>query len=221
MICEGYATGASIHEATGHAVICAMNSGNLSEVAKSARELWPQREIIIAADNDQLTDGNPGLTKATAAAKSNAARLAVPQFNDNASKPTDFNDLAIAESLDVVREQIGAAQVPTESDSDTYARLAALSPAEYDRCRQTEATALRIRVTTLDGEVERRRRWTGGNDSTLQGCQIDLPEIEPWPDPVNGAEVFDDDRQSATVPTLRCLILLRTCALFGKLTATV
>ena len=74
MICEGYATGASIHEATGHAVICAMNSGNLSEVAKAARELWPQREIIVAADDDQFTDGNPGLTKATAAARSIGAR---------------------------------------------------------------------------------------------------------------------------------------------------
>ena len=29
VICEGYATGASIHEATGHDVICAMNCGNL------------------------------------------------------------------------------------------------------------------------------------------------------------------------------------------------
>jgi putative DNA primase/helicase len=191
VICEGYATGASIHEATGHAVICAMNSGNLSEVAKAARELWPQREIIIAADNDRLTDGNPGLTKATAAAKSIGAKLAVPQFLDNGSKPTDFNDLATAESLDVVREQIGAAQVPKETDADTFARLAALSPAEYDRRRETEAAALGIRVKTLDLEVEQRRRWTGGNDSTLQGCAIDLPEIEPWPNPVDGAEVLD------------------------------
>src|SRR5205085_809251 len=27
IICEGYATGASIHEASGHAVVCAMNCG--------------------------------------------------------------------------------------------------------------------------------------------------------------------------------------------------
>jgi putative DNA primase/helicase len=37
--CEGYATGASIHEATGFSVICAMNSGNLLSVAKAVREL--------------------------------------------------------------------------------------------------------------------------------------------------------------------------------------
>jgi putative DNA primase/helicase len=191
VLCEGYATGASIHEATGHAVICAMNSGNLLDVAKAARQLWPQREIIVAADNDQFTGGNPGLTNGTAAAKAIRAKLAVPRFKDKASKLTDFNDLAITEGLDAVHEQIGAAQIPTETDADAFARLAALSPAEYDRCRETEAAALRIRVKTLDDEVQRQRRWTGGNDSTLQGCQIDLSEIEPWPQSVDGAQVLD------------------------------
>jgi putative DNA primase/helicase len=127
VICEGYATGASIHEATGFSVLCAMNSGNLMDVAKTVRELWPQREIVIAADNDHWTTEppNPGLTKATAAAKAVRAKLAVPQFKDTVNKPTDFNDLARGESLDAVREQIGAAQIPTETDSDTFARLRA------------------------------------------------------------------------------------------------
>ena len=196
VICEGYATGASIHEAIGHSVICCMDCGNLSEVARAVRELWPQREIIVASDNDQFTDRNPGLTKATAAAKAIHARLAVPQFKDTANTSTDFNDLATVESLDAVKGQIGTAQTPKETDVDTFARLAALSPAEYDRCRQTEADALGIRVTTLDDEVERLRRWTGGNDSTLQGCAIDLPDVEPWPQPVNGAELLDDVSKS-------------------------
>jgi putative DNA primase/helicase len=69
--------------------------------------------------------------------------------------------------------------------------LAALSPADYDRCRQTEAAALGIRVTTLDDEVERLRPWAGGNDSTMQGCAIDLRDVEPWPEAVDGAEVLD------------------------------
>jgi putative DNA primase/helicase len=148
VVCEGYATGASIHQATDHAVICAMNSGNLLEVAKAARELWPHREIVVAADNDQFTDGNPGLTKATAAAKAIRAKLAVPQFSDFANKPTDFNDLAIAEGLDAVRERVGSAQVPTEiesenspqtsdvTDEETITRLAALPLLQYERCRE-------------------------------------------------------------------------------------
>ena len=121
-----------------------MNSGNLSEVAKAVRELWPQREIIIAADNDQFTDGNPGRTKATAAAKSIGAKLAVPQFHETREKPTDFNDLAIAESLNVVRQQIEAAQVPKENDvadAKIIGDLAALPPLQYERLRKEEASA--------------------------------------------------------------------------------
>jgi putative DNA primase/helicase len=102
-----------------------------------------------------------------------------------------MSDLAIAEGLDVLREQISTAQVPAATDEDTYERLAAFSPAQYDRCREREAVRLGIRVKTLDAEVERLRRWTSGNDSTLQGSAIDLPEIEPWPDPVDGEEVLD------------------------------
>jgi putative DNA primase/helicase len=80
VICEGYATGASIVEATGHAVVCAMHCGNLLSVAKSLRLLDHEREIILAADNDQHTPGNPGLTKATSAARAIGGKLAVPQF---------------------------------------------------------------------------------------------------------------------------------------------
>lgn len=187
VISEGFATSASIHAATDYAIICAMNCGNLLDTAKAARELWPQREIIIASDNDVWTQGNPGLTKATVAAKAIRAKLAVPNFKDVTSKPTDFNDLATAESLETVKAQITAAVIPTESDAETFARLAALSPAEYDRVRKNEAAALRIQLTTLDSEVEKLREKTGGD---LQGCAVNLPDVEPWPDTVNGAEVL-------------------------------
>jgi len=202
VVCEGYATGASIYEAIGHAVFCAMHSANLLEVAKAARERWPQREIIIAADNDQFTDGNPGLTKATAAAKAIRAKLAVPQFKDLANKPTDFNDLGTAEGLEAVREQIGSAQVlrgintensPQTGDvtgEETIARLAILSVLEYERCRKEEADKLGCREAVLDKLVESRRPKTREVNG-LQGNAVQLTDVEPWPDPVKGAEVLD------------------------------
>lgn len=49
IVCEGFATGASIHQATGIAVICAMNAGNIKAVCASV----PYTNIIIAADNDK------------------------------------------------------------------------------------------------------------------------------------------------------------------------
>ena len=41
IVCEGFATGASIHGATGHAVACAMNAGNLLEVAQALHSKYP------------------------------------------------------------------------------------------------------------------------------------------------------------------------------------
>ena len=69
-----------------------MNAGNLLPVAKAARAYWRDADLTIAADNDRTTPGNPGLTKATAAALSVGARLAVPEFPDGVTG-SDFNDL--------------------------------------------------------------------------------------------------------------------------------
>jgi putative DNA primase/helicase len=115
VLCEGFATGASIHEATGFAVICAMHAGNLEAVAVGLREKSPKREIIVAADNDQFTEGNPGLTKATAAAKRICAKLAVPEFQDVTAEPTDFNDLHQLASFAEVARQIEAALAAAQS----------------------------------------------------------------------------------------------------------
>ena len=80
IVCENFATGTSIHECTGHAVAVAFNSGNLEAVAVALRDKFPTLKIIIAADDDHQTPGNPGMTKATAAAKATGAALAVPVF---------------------------------------------------------------------------------------------------------------------------------------------
>jgi putative DNA primase/helicase len=52
IVCEGYATGASIHECTGHAVAVAFNAGNLEPVAVALRAKYLALKIIIAADDD-------------------------------------------------------------------------------------------------------------------------------------------------------------------------
>ena len=61
--------------------------------------------------------------------------------------------------------------------------LATLSPLDYDLVREVEADRLGIRISCLDEEVERIRQGQSTN-SLLP------PEPEPWPDPVNGAEIL-------------------------------
>ncbi|RYE02310.1 MAG: toprim domain-containing protein [Sphingobacteriales bacterium] len=65
IVCEGYATGASIQEATGQAVAIAFNAGNLEAVAPALRAKYTALKIVVAADDDHQTEGNPGITKAS------------------------------------------------------------------------------------------------------------------------------------------------------------
>lgn len=111
IVCEGYATGASLHECTGHAVAVAFNAGNLDAVALALRAKYPHLKIIMAADDDHHTEGNPGTTKARAAAQAVSGFLAVPDFGANRpDKASDFNDLhqlagvnAVKRCMDVLR----------------------------------------------------------------------------------------------------------------------
>ena len=110
IVCEGYATGASIHECTGDAAAVAFNAGNLEAVALALRAKYPALKIIVAADDDCQTAGNPGKTKATAAALAVAGYLAVPIFPANRpDKATDFNDLHQLSGLDAVKVCFDAA----------------------------------------------------------------------------------------------------------------
>jgi len=79
-IAEGYATAASVHQATGYPVLAAFDAGNLKPVAEIVKARFPHLKIIICADNDQWTPGNPGLTKATEAARAVKGLLAIPIF---------------------------------------------------------------------------------------------------------------------------------------------
>lgn len=91
LIAEGYATGASLHEATGYAVAVAFNAGNLDSVACSVRDGYPGAKLIIAGDDDRATEGNPGRTKAQAAATAVNAAVVFPEFSE--PNGSDFNDM--------------------------------------------------------------------------------------------------------------------------------
>lgn len=112
ILCEGYATGATIHKATGATVICAFNAGNLEPVAKKVREKCPNALVTMAGDNDRFTAGNPGLKHAEKAAKAIGAKVVLPVFDglpgaeDAKLKYSDFNDLEAVGGLELVQAQI-------------------------------------------------------------------------------------------------------------------
>ncbi len=110
LVCEGWATGATAHEATGLPVVAAMDAGNLKRVAPILRERFPAARLVILADNDTKPGrvDNPGVTAALAAARATGALMAIPP------EPGDFNDLAAAQGLEAVREIIAAAEPPPQ-----------------------------------------------------------------------------------------------------------
>lgn len=94
-ICEGWATGCTLAEDNPESVtLAAIDAGNLKAVALGVRRRSPNATIIIAGDDDRLTPGNPGATKAHEAAIAADARVKLPIWPEDAPLTlTDFNDL--------------------------------------------------------------------------------------------------------------------------------
>ena len=101
-LCEGYATGASIHLACAWTVYVTFSAGNLPVVAAAVRKQFPDAQILICGDNDET-----GRDKGQEAAQAAQAHLVVPHFTTGSGK--DFNDLHLTEGLQSVRRQLESA----------------------------------------------------------------------------------------------------------------
>lgn len=100
LLCEGFATGATLYEASGYPVVICFSAGNLMAVASSLRKKYATHRLIICADNDYKTAGNPGLTKAREAATYCNASVIYPP--EDLTVGSDFNDLAAENTIDIV-----------------------------------------------------------------------------------------------------------------------
>ncbi len=109
LIAEGYATGASLYESTGHAVVVAFDAGNLLSVAKNIRKKFPDYRLILCGDNDESGRGQEA---ARVAALAVDGLVAVPE-----TVGEDFNDLHQARDTDAVLDCVNAASATTRDDS--------------------------------------------------------------------------------------------------------
>ena len=186
IIAEGYSTAASIHEATGHTVIVAFDAGNLVPVAEIIRKKYgTDLEIVIAADNDQWKPevGNIGIEAATNAAIEIDAKVAIPEFKDDTSQPTDFNDLASLESLSVVADQVAAAKpvgkvqaLKAECD-----KLLSLDPIEREFDRDRLSAKYNVRKSVIDKYLSKESK-----KSLDESIKSVVSETQPAADPVDG-----------------------------------
>ena len=118
LIAEGYATAASLNEATGQTVAYAFSANNLLKAGKPLAKEYPLLRILFCADDDYLTEGNPGCTAAAnATAEIERSAWIKPTFPVDESgndlragkKLTDFNDLQCMTGLSLtLADQINA-----------------------------------------------------------------------------------------------------------------
>jgi len=210
-IAEGYATAASIHEATGQPAVISFSVNNLPKIAEIINWEYPDTEIIICADNDLYGNNkNIGLDKASEAAMIIDAKLVAPKFKhipsntESKSTPTDFNDLANLAGIDEIRMQLANAvgvndsKVDINSDNsnnldknhdEIINRLAKLSMLEYGRVRKEEAAKLNVTVGILDTVVKACRQARSANKDTKNELENG---IQPWDYTVEGQVIANE-----------------------------
>jgi putative DNA primase/helicase len=105
LFAEGYATAATLHELTRLPVVVTFDSGNLPGVAEAYRAKFPEKNLILAGDNDhhKPMEKNGGLQKAEEAAKKVGGYTLLPSFEKGASG-SDWNDLMHSKGKTVVSE---------------------------------------------------------------------------------------------------------------------
>ncbi|MBD4627941.1 hypothetical protein GUG43_16575 [Xanthomonas citri pv. citri] len=101
-LCEGYATGASIHAATGSPVVIAFDAGNMPNCASLAD--------AVAADHDASGTGQR-------TAEATGLQWTMPPTVDE-----DFNDLAVREGSEAVRMALADLHQPPMPEAPAYVR---------------------------------------------------------------------------------------------------
>lgn len=97
--CEGWATGCSLHEATGYATVICFSGGNTATVVESLRSKYPNSRIVVAGDLDNSGAGKRYAEEAVAVAANTVA--VYPAFADGRDAG-DFNDLHRDEGIEAV-----------------------------------------------------------------------------------------------------------------------
>ena len=104
-VCEGPATGWSIHEATGATVYCVGGKENFKHTLPWIKE--KHQTVIVAADNDA---SGAGLKAASKSAAQNGLKITIPL-----TKGMDFNDYVIAVGLQMAKTILEDPQEPDKT----------------------------------------------------------------------------------------------------------
>jgi len=119
-VAEGYATAASVFEATGQCSVVAFDAGNLVPVVEGLRGAWPACEIVVAADNDESGAGLDG------------ARKAKPDYIVMPDRVGfDWNDVWVADGKDAVLAGVQSRIVRVMASGFSASEMRSVEPRKW------------------------------------------------------------------------------------------
>lgn len=174
---EGWATVAKVTSITQMPTVAAFDAGGLMAAAVAMRERYPDRPIVLLADNDHdnprqtPAKANAGLEKAQVAAKAIGAAVAVPSFTEHELTLSDWDDWArkhgeerlsealapaLSQAVEIVADAEGQAKLQIR-DGVRESVLASLDEAVAwaTNTRESGGTVARIRPGTNPLLIER------------------------------------------------------------------
>jgi phage/plasmid primase-like uncharacterized protein len=160
LVAEGYATGATLHQATGKTVAVAFDSGNIDSVVGALKQRHPENPIYIMGDDDRQAKRNVGVEKALAAAQKHQVGVAYPEFA-SPGKASDFNDLQAQEGAGSVKAQVEKALSQSMAQSREQAAV---------RFNNTEAAVELATQAATEGK-EKGERLTA-SDATIGAAHV-------------------------------------------------
>lgn len=102
-------------------VVVGFSAGNLEPVASAIRRKYENLEIVLCADNDRGTEGNPGVKHARKAAEAVGGRCVIPPCTGG-RKSVDFDDLYREGGRDAVLDRLRSDAPPTDTGPYTRAK---------------------------------------------------------------------------------------------------
>jgi phage/plasmid primase-like uncharacterized protein len=103
-ICEGLATGLSMHQATGRTILVCLMAHNIEPVSREILKTLPNVKRVHVADNDNSTlhCGNTGIYQCSLSVKKNGGFVFIPK----PSKGNDANDVHVYDGIEALKSQI-------------------------------------------------------------------------------------------------------------------
>lgn len=168
LLCEGYATAASLYEATGYVTVCAFNSGNMPKVAERLALRYPDKTYIVAGDDDRGKASNAGREAALASAAILKSEAIFPAFAPDSSG-TDFNDMASESGQEALCRYI-VDGVPPEGASEDEGPIRTVDAFDFDE------SAIPVRPWIIPGVMLSRHTHMlvapGGSGKSLFTLQL-------------------------------------------------